>query len=219
MQSDVFSPGSQSWLDHGFAYMAVNYRGSTGFGAPFQEKIRGQPGYWELEDIVAARSWLVQQQIAQPEQLFLTGWSYGGYLTLYALGKRPDLWAGGMAGIAIADFGITDEEESTIRSYLRLLLGGSLAEIPEQYRESSALTYVNSVKAPVLIIQGRNDSRAPAHAVEVYEERMKALNKSIEVYWFEAGHGSSDVEEQIHWQELLLQFVYRHLPDIGSRHQ
>lgn len=218
LQSDVFSPGSQSWLDHGFAYMTVNYRGSTGFGAAFQEKIRGQPGYWELEDIVSARNWLIQQEIARPEHIFLSGWSYGGYLTLYALGRRPDLWAGGMAGIALADFGIADEEESTIRSYLRLLLGGSLAEKPQRYHESSALTYVSSVQAPVLIIQGRKDSRAPARAVEVYEERMKALHKSIEVYWFEAGHGSSNMEEIIHWQELLLQFVYRHLPDLGNRH-
>ena len=67
------------------------------------------------------------------------------------------------------------------------------------------------VKAPVLIIQGRNDTRTPARPIELFEEKMKSLDKSIEVHWFDAGHLGSfaQVEQSIEHQELMLHFAYR----------
>ncbi|HEY7357595.1 MAG TPA: prolyl oligopeptidase family serine peptidase [Ktedonobacterales bacterium] len=205
---DTYSPSSQCWLDHGFAYLSVNYRGSTGFGTAFQEQIRGHPGHWEVEDLAAGREWLVQQGIAEPSQVLLTGWSWGGYLTLQALGTHPGVWAAGMAGIAISDLAMNDET-SIIRAYIRGLMGGSPQDMPEQYRASSPITYIEQVDAPVLIIQGRNDARCPARQIEVYEEQMRALGKGIEVFWFDAGHGSIDTEERIVHQEVMLRFASR----------
>jgi dipeptidyl aminopeptidase/acylaminoacyl peptidase len=203
---DTFAPSSQSWLDHGFAYLTVNYRGSTGFGRAFQEQIRGHLGYWEVEDLVAARSWLVEQGIAVPSQVLLTGWSWGGYLTLQALGTHPGLWAAGMAGIAISDL-VANDAASTIRANIRGLMGGTPQDMPEQYRVSSPMTYIRHIDAPLLIIQGRNDARCPAQQIEVYEQQMKALGKDIDVFWFDAGHGSLDTEERIAHQEVMLRFV------------
>jgi dienelactone hydrolase len=205
---DTFSPSSQSWADHGFAYLTVNYRGSTGFGKEFQEKIRGDLGHWEVEDMVAARNWLVQQGIAEPSQIFVTGWSWGGYLTLQALGTRPSLWAGGMAGVAMGDLTINDET-SAIRTAIRGLMGGTPQEKPELYKAASPITYAAQVVAPLLIIQGRNDTRSVPRSIEVYEARMKELGKHIEVHWFDVGHGIVDVEQRIEHQELMLRFVYR----------
>lgn len=73
METECFSPDSQAWLDHGFAYLTINYRGSSTFGRAFQEQIWGNPGHWELEDRVAARAWLIDQGIARAEQILLTG--------------------------------------------------------------------------------------------------------------------------------------------------
>ena len=207
-----FSPESQAWLDHGFAFLTINYRGSTTFGRDFQEKIWGNPGHWEVEDMVAARDWLVRAGIAKPDQIFLTGWSYGGYLTLQALGTRPDLWAGGLAGVAIADWVLKYEDAAdTLKAYNAALFGGTPKDKPEQYAASSPITYAENVKAPVLIIQGRNDTRTPARQVEMYEQRMKALGKPIEVHWFDAGHMGSfaQVEQAIEHLEIMLRFAYR----------
>ena len=209
---DAFSAQSQAWLDHGFAFLTINYRGSTTFGREFQEQIWGDLGHWEVEDMVAARNWLVEQGIARPDQILLTGWSYGGYLTLQALGKVPDLWAGGMAGIAIADWAIMHEDSAdTLKGYMVALFGGTPEEKPEQYSASSPITYAERIKAPMLIIQGRNDTRTPARPVEMYEEKMRALGKSIEVHWFDTGHLGSfaQVEQSIEHQELMLRFAYR----------
>ena len=217
VMTEVFGPMSQCWLDHGFAYLTINYRGSTTFGRDFLEKIWGNVGYWEVEDMVAARAWLADRAIAKPDQVFLTGWSYGGYLTLQALGTYPALWAGGMAGIAVADWAIAHwDTTDTLRSVRALRFGGTPEETPERYSASSPITYAEKVEAPILIMQGRNDTRTPPRSIEMYETKMKSLGKVIEVHWFDAGHGSLSVEQNIEFQELMLRFAYRILNSRGS---
>src|SRR5262245_58167065 len=208
--TEVFGPASQTWLDHGFAFLSINYRGSTTFGRAFLEQIWGNVGRLEVEDMVAARAWLVEQGIADPARVFATGWSYGGFLTLVARGTKPDLWAGGMAGIAVADWAIAHEDTTdTLRGVRAARFGGTPEEQPDRYVASSPITYAQHVKAPVLIIQGRNDTRAPPRSVEAYEAEMKALGKAIEVHWFDAGHGSMVVDQAIEHHELMLRFAGR----------
>ena len=218
VQRNEFSPASQAWLDRGFAYLTINYRGSITFGRDFEQQIWGDLGHWEVEDMVAARDWLVGQGIARADQVLLTGWSYGGYLTLQALGTRPDLWAGGMAGIAIADWTVQYEDEAdTLRGYQAALFGGTPEDKPEQYAASSPITYAKNVAAPVLIIQGRNDTRTPPRPIRMYEETMRALGKPIEVHWFDAGHPGAlaQVELSIEHQEVMHRFAER---IIGGEH-
>lgn len=219
MQTETFEPAAQAWLDHGFAYFSVNYRGSTTFGESFRTKIWGNLGHWEVEDLIAARAYLIERGIAQADAVFLTGWSYGGYLTLQALGMRPHLWAGGMAGIAIADWGMMYAESAPpLRAYQETLLGGSPEEKPAEYRASSPITYVEHVAAPVLIIQGRNDTRTPPRPIEVYVARLQELGKPVELHWFDAGHLGpfTQSEQAIQHQEWMLRFAYRVLQKTGS---
>ena len=207
---EYFMPNSQAWIDHGFAWLAINYRGSTGFGRAFREKIWGDLGHWEVEDMVAARQWLVKEGIAIPEQVLLTGWSYGGYLTLLALGKYPDLWAGGLAGTATVDWAMEYEDLSPgMKGYSVAIMGGTPQEKPELYAAASPMNYVEKVKAPVFIIQGRNDTRTPSRPVMVYEAKLKALGKPIKVHWFEEGHLGGGVEQDIEHMEIMLKFAYR----------
>jgi dipeptidyl aminopeptidase/acylaminoacyl peptidase len=216
VEIERFSPLSQAWLDHGFAYLTINYRGSTTFGRAFQEQIWGHPGHWELEDLVAARAWLSDQGIARAEQILLLGWSYGGYLTLLALGKQPDLWAGGMAGIAIADWTLQYEDAAeTLKAFAVALFGATPREKPAQYAASSPITYAERVTAPVLMIQGRHDTRCPPRQAEVYAAKIQALGKSIEVHWFDAGHLGVPVEQAIKQTEHMLRLAYRVLRKPG----
>jgi dipeptidyl aminopeptidase/acylaminoacyl peptidase len=208
--TELFLPASQCWMDHGFAFLTINYRGSTTFGREFQEKIWGSVGYWEMEDLAAARQWLVGEGIARPDAILLNGGSYGGYNTLMGLSKWPEFWAGGMALVAITDWAMMYEDSAdTLKGYMAALFGGTPQDKPEQYRISSPITYAEQVKAPVLIIQGRNDSRTPSRPVEVYEQTLKELNKSIEVHWFDAGHFGAGVERDIENLEIMLEFAYR----------
>ena len=73
------------------------------------------------------------------------------------------------------------------------------------------ITYAENVAAPVLVIQGRNDTRTPARPIEMYEQKLKQLGKQIEVHWFDAGHagGFAQTEQAILHHELMLRFAYR----------
>jgi dipeptidyl aminopeptidase/acylaminoacyl peptidase len=210
VMSDFYAPGSQAWLDHGFAFLTINYHGSTTFGKPFEKSIWGNLGNPEVEDMVAAYHWLVAQGIAQPDAVLLTGGSYGGYLTLQAIGRAPQHWAGGMAVVAIADWRLMYEDQAeTLRAYQRALFGGTPDETPQVTASASPITYAEQVRAPILVIQGSNDTRCPARQMRAYEERLTALGKQIQVHWFDAGHGSRAMEQQIEQQELMLRFAYR----------
>ena len=210
VQTNRWAPDAQVWLDHGFAFFSLNYRGSTTFGYDFQHAIDGNLGDLEVEDVAAGVHWLISEGIAQPDAILKTGGSYGGYLTLQSLGKRPELWAGGMAVVAIADWTLMYEDQAgTLRGFQRSMFGGTPAEKPEAHRKASPITYAENIQAPILVLQGENDTRCPARQMRVYEARLKELGKSIEVHWFDAGHGSLDTEEQIDQQEKMLRFAYR----------
>jgi dienelactone hydrolase len=218
VMTEIFAPMSQAWMDHGFAYMSINYRGSTTFGREFQEKIWGDVGHWEIEDLVAARLWLVNQGVAKPDAVLLTGWSYGGFITLMGLGKRPDLWAGGMAGTAVADWTMMYEDASAaMKGYLAGLFSGTPEDKPEQYRASSPLTYADRVQAPVLMLQGLHDSRTPVRQVQAYESRLKALGRQIEVCWFAAGHLGAGTNQNIEHFEGMMEFAKKACRPTGPR--
>ena len=146
MQTNRWSPASQTWLDHGFAFFSLNYRGSITFGYDFQHVIDGNLGDLEVEDIAAGVHWLIENGIAQPDAIIKTGASYGGYLTLQSLGKNPDLWAGGMAVVAIADWALMYEDQAgTLRGFQRSMFGGTPDEKPEAHRKSSPITYAENI--------------------------------------------------------------------------
>src|SRR5207302_9163815 len=140
------------------------------FGRAFERTVWGDLGHWELEDVVAARTFLIEEGIANASQVFLTGASFGGYLTLLGIGKYPELWAGGMAEAPVV--GLETLYETTggaMRSVQISFLGGTPAEQPERYKASSALTYVEQVRAPLLILLGRNDTRSLPCPIDRYE--------------------------------------------------
>ena len=210
VQTNRWAPAAQAWLNHGFAFFSLNYRGSTTFGYDFQHAIDGNLGDLEVEDVAAGVGWLIENGIAQPDAILKTGGSYGGYLTLQSLGKKPHLWAGGMAVVAIADWTLMYEDQAgTLRGYQRSMFGGTPDEKPDAHRKASPITYAENIQAPILVLQGENDTRCPARQMRVYEARLQELGKSIDVRWFDAGHGSLDTEEQIRQQETMLRFAYQ----------
>lgn len=207
---NMYSPVVEAWLDHGFATLAINYRGSSTFGHEFETSILGKLGQWEVDDLAAAHEWLLENKIAVPDQVFLLGGSYGGYLTLLGLGMKPELWAGGMAMVAIADWKLMYEDQAeTLRQYQVALFGGTPEELPEQHERSSPITYASDVRAPLQVIQGANDTRCPARQLKAYEERMRELGKEIDVHWFDAGHGSYAIDKAVEHQQLRMEFAAR----------
>jgi dipeptidyl aminopeptidase/acylaminoacyl peptidase len=213
---DEFYPELQAWVDHGFACVMVNYRGSTGYGREWRDAITGNPGFTELEDIVAVANLAVTDGIADPNRLVLAGGSWGGYLTLLGLGIDPGRWSLGIAAVPVADYVAAYEDEmEPLKAYDRALFGASPAENPELYRARSPITYVEQVDVPLFVLVGENDPRCPARQIDNYLERLRTLGKTHEVMRFDAGHGSRKIDEQIRQTERMIYFAARHLGTPG----
>ncbi|WP_030682792.1 prolyl oligopeptidase family serine peptidase [Streptomyces sp. NRRL B-1347] len=210
--SDAFAAGPAAWVDHGYAVVRVNYRGSTGYGREWTDALKHRVGLIELEDIAAVRDWAVASGLADPDRLILSGGSWGGYLTLLGLGTQPDAWALGLAAVPVADYVTAYHDEmEALKAMDRTLFGGTPEEVPERFEASSPLTYVDAVKAPVYISAGVNDPRCPIRQVENYVDRLAERAAVHEVYRYDAGHGSLVVDERIKQVALELDFAARHL--------
>jgi dipeptidyl aminopeptidase/acylaminoacyl peptidase len=207
---DRFSAYRATWVDAGFAVIEVNYRGSTGYGSAWRDAIEGRPGLTELEDIAAVYDWAVGSGLADPAKVVMEGGSWGGYLTLLALGTQPERWAAGVAIVPVADYvtAYADEMEP-LRDFDRALFGGSPDELPDRYRESSPLTYVDQVRAPVLVMAGENDPRCPIQQINNYLDRLVARGAEHSVYRYDAGHGSLVVAELVKQTAIAVDFVRR----------
>ena len=209
---DTFSAVVQAWVDHGFAVVLVNYRGSSGYGKAWRDAIVGNPGLTELADIAKVQDWAIASGLADPRRCLFGGGSWGGYLTLLALGTQPERWALGLASVPIGDYVAAYEDEmEPLKKYDAALFGGTPEAPPERYRERNPITYVEGVRVSVLMLVGLNDPRCPARGVDVYEERLRALGKTFETYRYDAGHGSLVVEEQIRQLERQIAFAGKHL--------
>jgi dienelactone hydrolase len=205
---DRFSANRALWLDAGFTIVHVNYRGSTGYGSTWRDAIEGRPGLSELDDVAAVHDWAVSSGLADPARCVVEGWSWGGYLSLLALGTQPQRWAAGVAGIPVGDFiaAYADEAEP-LRAFDRALFGGPPEELPELYRASSPISYAAALRAPVLVLAGKNDPRCPIRQIDNYLARLTELGKPYRCYRYDSGHGSLVVEENLRHAAVEVAFV------------
>jgi dipeptidyl aminopeptidase/acylaminoacyl peptidase len=209
---DSFSPPVQAWVDHGMAVVMVNYRGSTGYGRDWRDAITGNPGFTEREDINAVWDRVVADGIADPARIAIAGNSWGGYLTLLGLGMDPQRWVTGIAGVPVADFvAAYEDEKEPLKHYDNSLFGATPQDDPEAYRVRSPISYVENVRAPVMILAGENDPRCPIRQIENYTARLEELGKDHEVLRFDAGHGSLRTDERIKQTVAQLEFLARTL--------
>ena len=211
--SDTFMPDVQAWVDAGFVVAMVNYRGSTGYGVEWRDALIGNPGFPEVDDVVAGVDDLVASGLVDSQRAVLLGRSWGGYVTLLGLGREPDRWAAGVAVVPVADYPVAYADEAPqLQAYDRTLFGGSPEERPELYVERSPLTYVDRVRAPVVIIAGSNDSRCPIRQIVNYVDALRARDGEVEFHTYETGHGSMVVDERIEHMRWELDFVLARVP-------
>ena len=215
---DRWQPEVQAYVDAGFAVGMVNYRGSIWYGREWRDTLIGNIGGPELEDVNAGLQDLVEHGIADPARAVIGGHSWGGYITLLEVGKHPELWICGVAGVPVGDYEDGYEELSPLlQAYDRALLGGHTPkELPELMRDRNAINFVDDVRAPVLFIIGRNDSRCPYRQAMRYVEKLAAREHPHEVYVFETGHGSFDVDERVRQVSTVLNFLARHVPGVRA---
>jgi dipeptidyl aminopeptidase/acylaminoacyl peptidase len=193
---DIWSAYLQSISQSGFAILAPNFRGSTGYGAEFRNMNLSDLGGGDLEDTVAGAKWLAKQREIDRSKIAIFGASYGGYMTLMALTKRPEVFAAGVACVPITDWLESHElADATFRKWHEELFGGLPEKKQKLYRDRSPINFVSKIRAPVLITAGRNDPRCPIHPIEKFVKKLEEMKHPHEFIVAEKeGHGSGRVD-------------------------
>ncbi len=210
---DTWFPDVQMLLDHGFAVAMVNYRGSIGYGRAFRDHIVGNIGFPEVEDVVAGLDDLIARGIADPARAVIGGWSWGGYVTLLAVGTHPDRFVAGVAGVPVGDYmGSYDDSAPALQAYDRSLIGGVVHDLAEFVAERSPITYVDRVRTPVLVLVGEHDSRCVPAQVHAYVDALRAAGGDTELYSYDEGHSSFVLDEEVREWRTVLDFLRRRVP-------
>jgi dipeptidyl aminopeptidase/acylaminoacyl peptidase len=204
--STALSLTTQAFTSRGFAVVDVDYRGSTGYGRAYRNRLRGSWGVVDLEDCCAAATWLAEQGLADPTRLVIRGGSAGGYTTLSALTFR-DVFAAGASYYGVADLEALARDTHKFESrYLDLLVGPYPADV-ERYRDLSPIHAVGRIGCPVLVLQGEDDRIVPK---EQAEEIVAALAERglphAYLLFAEEGHGFRKPENRRRALEAELSF-------------
>jgi dipeptidyl aminopeptidase/acylaminoacyl peptidase len=212
--TDFFNRTVIALVTHGYICIAPNVRGSTGYGMDFQKANVKDLGGGDLQDEVYSAKFLEATGYVDSKKIGITGGSYGGYLTLMAIGKTPDMWAAAVEDYGIINwFTLLEHEDPALQQYERSLLGD-----PEKdraiYDAASPLTYINQARAPLLVLQGDNDIRVPKEEAEQVVKTLRDAGKTVEAHYYaNEGHGFAKRENQIDAISRTIDFFDRYLKD------
>ena len=189
---DRFNAEVQYLVARGFHVLAPNYRGSTGFGLPFQESIKEDGwGGREQEDIRAGIEALIEAGVAAPGRVGVTGTSYGGYSAWWAITHHPPglVAAAPICGMTdlVVDYRATRPD---LRPYSEEMMGGTPDEVPDRYHERSPINSVGDIRGKLLIVQGMQDPNVTPENVDVVVRALGREGIPYDLLTFEdEGHG------------------------------
>ncbi|MFD7285272.1 alpha/beta hydrolase family protein [Streptomyces sp. NPDC059863] len=209
---DAYDGVVHSLVASGFAVARVNYRGSTGYGPRWRRAFGAGVGLTQVEDLVAVRADLIGRGLARPDAVGLWGTSWGGYLTLLALGTLPGLWQAGVAVKPVAD-GVAAYRTTTpaLRTLDERLYGGTPDEVPEAYARSSPIQYASRVRAPLLVVAATRDAKCPPGQVRGYLAALRAAGARHESMWLDSGHDGYEGGDHVAVLRRAVVFLDREL--------
>jgi dipeptidyl aminopeptidase/acylaminoacyl peptidase len=195
---DYWNTDVAALTSRGYICIAPNPRGSTGYGLDFQKANFQDLGGGDLKDEIAGVEFLKATGYVDPKKVGITGGSYGGFMTLMAVGKTPDVW-----GAAVEEYGIINwstmlkSSDPSLNEYLKALLGNPDAN-RKVYEEDSPITYIRNEKAPLLVLQGDNDPRVPKEEAQQVVDILKKESRTVDAHYYpNEGHGFVKRENQI----------------------
>ena len=210
--TDSFNRTAAALTSRGYLCIAPNVRGSTGYGLEFQKANIKDLGGGDLQDEVYAARFLVDTGYADPKKIGITGGSYGGYMTLMAIGKTPETWAAAVEEYGIINwFTMLQHEDPSLQEYEKSLLGDPTKD-RSVYEDDSPLKYLRNAKAPLLVLQGDNDIRVPKEEAEQVVQTLKAAGKTVDAHYYpNEGHGFAKRENQIDAIQRTIEWFDRYL--------
>jgi dipeptidyl aminopeptidase/acylaminoacyl peptidase len=208
----AFYSDVQFFTSRGYAVLQVNYRGSTGYGREYRDRLRGNWGIYDVQDAVSGARRLAEQELVDGDKLVIMGGSAGGFTVLKALEDYPGFFKAGICLYGVSNHFTTVAETHKFEAHYWDTLLGPLPEAAELYRERSPIFYTDKIIDPIVIFQGEEDVVVPfAQSDEVAESlRRRGVPHEYHLYPGE-GHGFRKPETIVHMYETIEKFLKQHV--------
>ncbi len=193
-----YRSSDQYFVDRGYAVLAPNVRGSTGYGNAYRSLDDVRLRMDSVADLKHARLWLGERPEVNADRIAVSGRSYGGFMVLAALTTYPDLWAAGVEFFGIANWLSFFERTGPWRRKLRAVEYGDPDTEADFLTEISPITHVDRIAAPLFVAHGLNDPRVPPYESELIVESLRQRDVPVEYLTFPGeGHGFHRLENRI----------------------
>jgi dipeptidyl aminopeptidase/acylaminoacyl peptidase len=202
----------QYLLHHGYAVLAPNVRGSTGYGKIYAHLDDVEKRLDAVKDLGYAAHWLRSQPDVDANRLAVYGGSYGGFMVLAALTHQPELWAAGVDIVGISNFVTFLENTSDYRRAHREAEYGSLARDRELLQHISPINHLEAIASPLLVAHGANDPRVPLSEAEQIVAALEARSHPVDFLVFgDEGHGVVKLKNKLVLYPRIVDFLDKHL--------
>lgn len=216
-----FSSLMQYMINHGYAVLAVNNRGSSGYGKTFFQMDDLNHGEKDLQDCVEGKNWLAEQAEIDPDKIGIIGGSYGGYMTMAALTYTPEEF-----DVGVNIFGVTNWIRTlksippwweSFKDALYKELGDPYSADSVRLRRISPLFHTDKVTKPLIVLQGAKDPRVLQVESDEIVEGVRKNGVPVEYVLFEdEGHGFVKKENQITAYSSILKFLDKYLKKVDA---
>ena len=215
-----YSASIQHLVNHGYAVLAANNRGSSGYGKTFYHLDDRKHGEDDLTDIVYARTYLEGLSGVDKDRIGIIGGSYGGYMTMAALAFHPDVF-----DVGVNIFGVTNWERTlksipafwgAFRDALYDEMGDPATD-QERHRRISPLFHAETINKPLYVVQGANDPRVLQVESDEMVKAVRANGVEVDYVLFpDEGHGFQKRKNRITNSERIVQFLDKNLKGLET---
>jgi dipeptidyl aminopeptidase/acylaminoacyl peptidase len=207
-----FNPLYQYYLSRGYAVLAPNVRGSTGYGKVYTHLDDVKNRENSVKDLAYAVEWLKTKGSADPKRIAVMGGSYGGYMTLAAITLYPELWAAAVDTVGIVNWESFLKNTSGYRRRQREVEYGMLDRDIDFLRAISPIKKIDRVRTPLFVIQGKNDPRVPYTEAEQVVKALKDRGAIVEYKLYDdEGHGISKLKNRLELYPLVADFLDKYM--------
>lgn len=207
-----FSGLYQYYLSRGYAILATNVRGSTGYGKTYTHLDDVKNREDSVKDLAAAVEWLKTSGGADPKKIAVMGGSYGGYMTLAAITLYPDLWAAAVDTVGIGNWESFLKNTSGYRRRQREVEYGRLERDIDFLRSISPIAKIDRIKCPLFVIAGRNDPRVPWTEGQQMVDALQKRGATVEWKLYDdEGHGVSKLKNRLDLYPRVADFLDKYM--------
>jgi len=196
----------------GYFVLEPNPRGSYGQGEAFTAANRKDFGYGDMRDVLAGVDTVLAKYPVDANRVGLTGWSYGGFMTMFGVTQTPRFRAA-VAGAGISDW-LSYYGENSIDQWMVPFFGASVYKDPAVYAKSSAINFIDKVKTPTLVVVGDRDGECPAPQSFEFWHALRDMQVPTQlVVYPNEGHGFVSAEHRTDVLVRSIEWFAKYMPE------